>query len=160
LGVNFIDMANMYGNSEERIGRAIAGRREGLILTKSHAREGPELRQHLELSRKQLRADYTDLYQLHCVSNFEDYEKSLARGGPLDVVREAQAAGQVGHLGITCHSMEVALEATKSGFFKTMMFPFISNEATERLIPLAQEHDVGFIIMKPTAIARPAIPGT
>jgi len=142
----------MYGNSEERIGRAIAGRREGLILaTKSHAREGPELRQHLELSLKQLRADYIDLYQLHCVSNFEDYEKSLARGGPLDVVREAQAVGQVGHIGITCHSMEVALEATKSGFFETMMFPsnFISNEATEKLIPLAQEHDVGFIIMKP-----------
>jgi aryl-alcohol dehydrogenase-like predicted oxidoreductase len=163
LGVNFIDTANMYGNSEERIGQAIAGRREGLILaTKSHAREGPELRQHLELSLKQLRADYIDLYQLHCVSNFEDYEKSLARGGPLDVVREAQAVGQVGHIGITCHSMEVALEATKSGFFETMMFPFnfISNEATEKLIPLAQEHDVGFIIMKPIAIARLAIPGT
>lgn len=152
LGVNFIDTANMYGNSEERIGRAITGRREGLILaTKSHAREGPQLRQHLELSLKQLRVDYIDLYQLHCVSNFEDYEKSLAAGGPLDVVREAQAVGQVGHIGITCHSMEVALEATKSGLFETMMFPFnfVSNEAAEKLIPLAREHDVGFIVMKP-----------
>jgi len=152
LGVNFIDTANGYGNSEERIGQAIAGRREGLILaTKSHAREGSELRQHLELSLKQLRVDYIDFYQLHNVSNFEDYEKSLVPGGPLDVVREAQAAGQVGHIGITCHSMEVALEATKSGFFETMMFPFnfISDEAAEELIPLAREHDVGFIVMKP-----------
>jgi predicted aldo/keto reductase-like oxidoreductase len=152
LGVNFIDTANGYSKSEERIGQAIAGRREGLILaTKSHAREGPELRQHLELSLKRLRVDYIDLYQLHCVSNFEDYEKSLAPGGPLDVVREAQAAGQVGHIGITCHSMEVALEATKSGLFETMMFPFnfISSEAVEKLIPLAREHDVGFIVMKP-----------
>jgi predicted aldo/keto reductase-like oxidoreductase len=152
LGVNFIDTANMYGNSEERIGRAIAGRREGLILaTKSHARQGPELHQHLELSLKQLRVDHIDLYQLHCVSNFEDYEKSLGPGGPLDMVREAQAAGQVGHIGISCHSMEVALEATKSGLFETMMFPFnfISNEATEKLIPLARERDVGFIVMKP-----------
>ena len=152
LGVNFIDTANMYGNSEERIGRAIAGRREGLILaTKSHARQGPELRQHLELSLKQLGVDYMDLYQLHCVSNFEDYDKSLAPGGPLDVIKEAQAAGQVGHIGITSHSMEVALEAIKSGFFETMMFPFnfVSNEAAEKLIPLAREHDVGFIVMKP-----------
>jgi len=152
LGVNFIDTANAYGNSEERIGQAIAGRREGLILaTKSGAREGSELRQHLELSLKQLSVDYIDLYQLHCVSNFEDYEKSLASGGPLDVIREAQAAGQVGHIGITCHSMEVALEATQSGFFETTMFPFnfVSHEAAEKLIPLAQEHDVGFIVMKP-----------
>ncbi len=152
LGVNLIDTANAYGNSEERIGRAIAGRREGLILaTKSSAREGSELRRHLELSLKQLRADYIDLYQLHCVSNFENYEKSLAPGGPLDVVREAQAAGQVGHIGVTCHSMEVALEATQSGFFETMMFPFnfVSDEAAEKLIPLAREHDVGFIVMKP-----------
>ncbi|MFB0536268.1 MAG: aldo/keto reductase [Anaerolineae bacterium] len=152
LGVNFIDTANMYGNSEERMGRAIAGRREGLILaTKSHARQGPELRQHLELSLKQLGVDYIDLYQLHNVSNFEDYEKSLASGGPLDVVREAQAAGQVGHIGITGHSMEVAPEAIKSGFLETMMFPFnfVSNEAAEKLIPLAREHDVGFIVMKP-----------
>ena len=152
LGISFIDTANGYGNSEERIGRAIAGRREGLILaTKSSARQGPELRQHLELSLKRLRVDYIDLYQLHCVSNFEDYKKSLAPGGPLDVVREAQAAGQVGHIGITCHSMEVALEATKSGLFETMMFPFnfISDEAAEKLIPLAREHDVDFIVMKP-----------
>jgi predicted aldo/keto reductase-like oxidoreductase len=152
LGVNFIDTANMYGNNEERIGRAIAGRREGLILaTKSHARQGPELRLHLELSLKQLGVDYMDLYQLHCVSNFEDYEKSLAPGGPLDVIREAQAAGQVGHIGITSHSMEVALEAIQSGFFETMMFPFnfVSNEAAGKLIPLAREHDVGFIVMKP-----------
>jgi predicted aldo/keto reductase-like oxidoreductase len=152
LGVNFIDTANAYGNSEERIGRAIAGRREGLILaTKSGAREGSELGQHLELSLKQLGVDYIDLYQLHCVSNFEDYEKSLAPGGPLDVIREAQAAGQVRHIGITCHSMEVALEATRSSLFETMMFPFnfVSHEAAEKLIPLAQEHDVGFIVMKP-----------
>jgi predicted aldo/keto reductase-like oxidoreductase len=152
LGINFIDTANMYGNSEKRIGRAIASRREGLILaTKSHARQGPELRQHMELIMKQLGVDYIDLYQLHNVSNFEDYEKSLASGGPLNVVREAQAAGQVGHIGITGHSMEVALEAIKSGFFETMMFPFncVSNEAAEKLIPLAREHDVGFIVMKP-----------
>jgi len=152
LGVNFIDTANGYGNSEERIGRAIAGRPEGLILaTKSHAREGSEVRQHLELSLRRLRVDYIDLYQLHNVSNSGDFEKSLAPGGPLDVVREAQAAGQVGHIGITCHSMEVALEATQSGFFETMMFPFnfISDEATEKLIPLGRERDVGFIVMKP-----------
>jgi aryl-alcohol dehydrogenase-like predicted oxidoreductase len=53
--------SNIYGHSEERIGRAITGRRKGLILAKSHAREGPELRQHLELSLKQLKVDYIDL---------------------------------------------------------------------------------------------------
>ena len=99
-GINFIDTANAYGNSEERIGRAIAGRREGLILaTKSHAREGSELRQHLELSLKQLGVDYIDLYQLHKEEAFDLLEPITSRLGirlylmdELEAMKEVRAA--------------------------------------------------------------------
>ena len=152
LGMTFLDTANAYSTSEERIGEAIAGRREGLIIaTKSSARDGEGVRQHLALSLERLGVETIDLYQFHNVSNPEQYEKTLAPGGPLEVAREAQAAGKVRHIGLTSHSMDMALQAARSGHFETIMFPFnfITDEAVEELIPLALRHDVGFIAMKP-----------
>ncbi len=154
LGVTFLDTANGYTTSEERIGQAIAGRREGLVLaTKTGSREGKRVREHLALSVERLGVETLDLYQFHCVSTDEDYERVLASGGPLDVVREAQASAQVRHIGLTSHSMEIALKAVTSGHFETIMFPFnfIANEAAQELIPLALERDIGFIAMKPLA---------
>ena len=55
LGISFIDTANAYTTSEERIGKATSGRREGLILaTKSTSRKGEEVERHLKLSLEQL----------------------------------------------------------------------------------------------------------
>jgi aryl-alcohol dehydrogenase-like predicted oxidoreductase len=77
-GVTFLDTANAYSTSEGRIGQAIAGRREELIIaTKSAARDGKTVRQHLSLSLKQLGVETIDLYQLHNVSSKEQYEKSI-----------------------------------------------------------------------------------
>jgi predicted aldo/keto reductase-like oxidoreductase len=47
----------------------------------------------------------------------------------------------------------VALKAVASGLFETIQFPlnFVTNEAADELVPLAREHDVGFIAMKPFA---------
>lgn len=154
LGITFLDTANGYSTSEERIGKAMAGRRDGLVLaTKTGARDGAGVTKHLTLSLERLGVETIDLYQFHGVSSDEDYDKVLAPAGPLAVVREAQACGQVRHIGLTSHSMDIALRAVKSGHFETIMFPFnfITNEAAQELIPLAIERDVGFIAMKPLA---------
>jgi predicted aldo/keto reductase-like oxidoreductase len=154
LGITFLDTANGYTTSEERIGKAIAHRHENLVLaTKTDSREGKGVREHLALSLERLGVEAIDLYQLHCVSSEEDYEKVLAPGGPLDVLKEAQASGQIRHIGLTSHSMEIALKAVRSGHFETIMFPFnfIANEAAQELIPLALKHEIGFIAMKPLA---------
>jgi uncharacterized protein len=71
LGVNFIDTANGYTTSEGRIGKAISGRREGLIIaTKTLSRKPEGIARHLEQSLAQLGTTYIDLYQLHSVSDF------------------------------------------------------------------------------------------
>jgi len=55
LGINFIDTSRMYTTSEERIGKAIAGRRQDVILaTKSASRTGEALTADLETSLKNL----------------------------------------------------------------------------------------------------------
>jgi predicted aldo/keto reductase-like oxidoreductase len=152
LGVTFIDTANGYTTSEERIGKAIAGRRDEVVIaTKTGAWDRELAWEHLELSLQRLGTDYIDLWQFHGVSTFEKYEHILAPGGAMETAQEALAAGLVRHIGITSHSMDVALHAAPSGHFESMQFPFnyVTNEAADRLLPLCREHDLGFIAMKP-----------
>jgi len=154
LGITFIDTANGYTNSEERIGKAISGRREGLILaTKSLSRTTEGMEKHLKQSLEQLGIESIDLYQIHGVNDFDAYAKILAPGGPMAVIQEAKRVGRVKHIGISSHSMDVAKEAVKSDRFETIMFPFnfVTREPADELLPLAREHDVGFIAMKPLA---------
>jgi predicted aldo/keto reductase-like oxidoreductase len=154
LGITFIDTANAYTNSEKRIGKAISGQREGLILaTKSTSQRREGVEPHLKQSLEQLGVESIDLYQFHGVNNFDAYARVLDPNGPMAVVQEAKRAGVVKHIGITSHSMDVAKEAVKSDRFETIMFPFnfVTCEAADELLPLAREHDVGFIAMKPLA---------
>jgi predicted aldo/keto reductase-like oxidoreductase len=154
LGVDFIDTANGYTNSEERIGKAIAGRRAGLILaTKSLDRTGAGVKEHLQLSLKRFGVEHIDLYQFHNVNDADTLKAILAPGGPMEIVAEARKAGVVGHIGITSHQIDMAKDLVRSGHFETLMFPFnfVTCEPAEELLPLAREHDVGFIAMKPLA---------
>ncbi|MBI3931469.1 MAG: aldo/keto reductase [Chloroflexi bacterium] len=154
LGINYIDTANAYTNSEERIGKAISGRREGVFIatkTQSRTREGAET--HLKLSLKQLAVESIDLYQFHNVADSDSFERILAPDGALAAVEEAKRAGVVKHIGVTSHSLDMAKELVKSDRFETIMFPFnfITCEAADELLPLCREHDVGYIVMKPLA---------
>lgn len=154
LGVTFLDTANGYSTSESCIGKAIAGRRERLVLaTKSAARDAATARQHLELSLERLGVEAIDLWQLHNVSTAEDYDQVLADGGALEAAEWALDTGIVKHIGATSHSMKVALDMVSSGHFETIQFPFnfVTDEAAQELLPLVREHDMGFIAMKPMA---------
>jgi len=154
LGITFIDTANVYTTSEERIGKAIAGHRDSLILaTKSLSRNSKEIASHLELSLRRLGVEFIDLYQFHSVNDFETLDAIIANNGLISVIEEAKSAGKIKHIGITSHQIDVAKKAVMSGRFETIMFPlnFVTSEGADELLPLAREHDVGFIAMKPLA---------
>ncbi len=156
-GVTFFDTAVEYTNSEARIGKAVHGQREGVILaTKSNYGTRQEVESNLKKSLKQLGVTSIDLYQFHGISDFDTYAKVIDPNGPMAVVQEAKRAGLVKHIGITSHQIDVAKEAVKSGVFETLMFPFnfISCEPADELLPLTREYDVGFIAMKPLAGGR------
>jgi aryl-alcohol dehydrogenase-like predicted oxidoreductase len=153
LGVNFLDTANAYSTSEERIGKAIKGRRQDVyIATKTGARKKEEIEAHLELSLKRLGTDYIDLYQFHGVNDKATIDKILEpEDGLYRVFEEARRAGKIRHIGITSHQIDTARAEVKTGRFETIMFPFnfITCEPADELLPLCREHDVGFIDMKP-----------
>jgi len=153
-GITFLDTSRMYTNSEERIGKAIAGRREDLILaTKSFSRTAKDMAADLETSLKNLNTDYIDLYQFHSVNDFDVLKKVLKPDGSMAVLQEAKKDGVVKHIGLTSHTLEVAKEAVVSDYFETVMVAlnFVNTEVVSELLPLAKEHDVGVLTMKPFA---------
>ncbi len=152
VGVTFFDTANGYTTSEERIGKAIRGRRQEVILaTKTGARDRHTAEKHLELSLRRLGVEAIDIWQFHNVSTAETYQQVLGPDGAMEAARRAQEAGKIRHIGLSSHSLDVALMAVPSGHFETVQFPFnfVTCEPAEVLVPLAEQHQVGFIAMKP-----------
>jgi predicted aldo/keto reductase-like oxidoreductase len=155
LGVNYLDTANGYSTSEERIGKAVKGRRHDVfIATKTFPGTAEIIEKNLELSLKRLDTDYIDLYQFHGVNDTTILNKILdPENGLYKVFEKARQAGKIRHIGITSHQMDAAKAEVKTGKFETIMFPFnvITSEPAKQLLPLCRQHDVGFIVMKPLA---------
>lgn len=154
LGVNFIDTARGYGDSEIKIGPVLKRRRsEVYIATKSGQRTAEGMLRELDTSLKNLQTDYLDLYQAHWVCSDDVLDEVLAPGGAIEALRKAKDQGKVRHYGITMHRHHKAIRrAIESDLFETIMLAY--NPLDEEgvgldLIPLAAEHDMGVIIMKP-----------
>ncbi|MCL2503512.1 MAG: aldo/keto reductase [Coriobacteriia bacterium] len=153
LGVNFIDTANGYGDSEEKIGLAIKDtpRADLVLASKSMARDKKTLAEHIDLSLMRLGVDYLDLYQLHNVSTPQGREAAFAEGGAYEALTEAVAAGKVRFLGFSSHNIPLAMRIMQEIDFSTVQLPFnyVDDSAANEAIPLAEELDMGFIAMKP-----------
>ena len=153
LGINFIDTANGYADSEEKIGEAIKGmkREELVIASKSPANDKKAFNEHLDLSLKRLGLDYIDIYQLHNVAPEARRDTVFAPGGAMEGLEEAVRAGKVRFPGFSSHSIPIALELMKGGRFVSVQLPFnyIDCTASDEAVPLAENLDIGFIAMKP-----------
>lgn len=152
LGINFIDTANAYKDSEEKIGYATKGIRDELIIaTKSTRRYADQLHAHIDNSLKMLQTDYIDIFQIHQVSKDEDVDRLFKEDGPYEAALKAQNAGKILHIGITSHRLETALWLVKTDKFETIQFPgnFVEVESFETLFPEARKRDMGCIVMKP-----------
>jgi len=153
LGVNFIDTANGYSDSEEKIGAAIKGMpRDSLVIaTKSRALDKKGFLAHVDLSLQRLGLDTIDIYQLHGVSSPEHADTVFGEDGAYQGLLEAIRAGKVRFPGFTSHSVRLAVEIMREGRFDSVQLPFnyVDTEALDAAIPLAQELDMGFIAMKP-----------
>lgn len=151
-GVNYIDTARGYTVSEEYLGEALEGIRDYFVLaTKSMARTKEAMAKDIDISLGNLRTSYIDLYQVHN-PNMQQLEQVTAPGGALEALLEAKAAGKIGHIGLTAHSVQVFEKALTLDWVETIMFPYnIVESQGEELIKACTEKGVGFIDMKPLA---------
>ena len=153
LGVNFLDTANGYTDSEEKIGLAIRELpRDSLVIaSKSGAADKKTFLQHLDLTLKHLGTDYVDLYQHHGISSMEFHDRIFQEGGAHEGMQEAVRAGKVRYPAFTSHSIPLAMKIMREHDFASVQLPFnfVDDEAAKEAIPLAKELDMGFIAMKP-----------
>lgn len=151
-GVNYIDTARGYTVSEEYLGYALEGVRKDFVLaTKSMARTKEAMEKDIDISLKNLRTDYIDLYQIHNPTP-DDLQQVMASGGALEALQDAKAAGKIGHIGITLHPVTMFETALDLPWVETIMFPYnIVETQAEELIQKCAERNIGFICMKPLA---------
>ena len=150
--VNFIDTARAYTISEEYIGNAIEGKREKFfIATKSMARDYESMKQDIEISLKNLKTDYIDLYQIHNLKP-EEYKTIFDENKAYKALLEAKEEGKIKYIGITSHSLETIEKSIGDEKFSTIQFPYnmIEDQADE-VFKKANKKDIGIIVMKPLA---------
>ncbi len=108
-GVNHIDTAASYGESERRIGPWLEPRRKDFFLaTKTGERGHAKAKEQLHRSLELLRTDHVDLIQLHCLIDDDTWATAMGPGGALEALVEARAEGLVRFIGVTGHEVRVA----------------------------------------------------
>lgn len=108
-GVNHIDTAASYGDSELRLGPWLEHHRGRVFLaTKTNQRTYAAARDQIQQSLDRLRVEYVDLIQLHNLVDPADWETALGPDGALEAVIEARDQGWARHIGVTGHGVTVA----------------------------------------------------
>ena len=108
-GVNHIDTAASYGESELRIAPWMAEHRSHFFLaTKTGERRGDAARAELERSLARLQVDHVDLIQLHNLVEPDEWEVAFAPGGAVEALATARDEGLVSHIGVTGHGNRIA----------------------------------------------------
>jgi aryl-alcohol dehydrogenase-like predicted oxidoreductase len=165
-GINFVDTADVYSNgeSEEIVGKALAGRREHVVLaTKAHMRMGEDPNQRgnsrrwltvaVEDSLRRLGTDYIDLYQIHRP------DEDTAISETLDTLTDLQRAGKIRYFGSSTFPASQIVQAQweaerrRSGRFVTEQPPYsmLVRGIEAEVLPVCQEYGMGVLPWSPLA---------
>jgi len=153
LGINYFDTARAYGDGEEKLGMALEDVRDKVIIaTKTHQRTREDAaRAGLKQSLRKLRTNRIDIVFLHGIDDEKTLKQAMKAEGSLTALKEARKQGKIDFIGISGHRPYILANAIKTGEFDVILVPLnlINREATEELLPLAKELDIGIVVMKP-----------
>jgi len=160
LGVNYIDTAHGYKESERKIGLVMPERRQAVYLaTKSTSRDGAAMAADIEESLRRLRTNHIDCVQIHDLKDEADLAAVLARDGALKAIEQFRRDGTVRFVGVTGHRDPVVLaKALREYPFDTILCALGAvHEAVrpfhQTVISAARERGVGVLGMKAMAYA-------
>ena len=168
-GITFMDNAWEYhdGESEERMGRAIADRRERVFLmTKvcTHGRDATVAMRQLDQSLRRLQTDHLDLWQVHECVYYNDPDRHFARGGVIEALDRAKREGKVRFVGFTGHKdPEIHLQMLSHGYpFDSCQLPLNCFDASfesfeQRVLPELHRQRIAPLGMKSLGGAGDAV---
>ena len=127
-GVNHIDTARGYGDSELRLAPWLASNRSRVFLaTKTGERDGSAARAELEDSLTRMGVDHVDLIQLHNLVEPEEWEIAFAPGGAVEALAAAREEGLCRFIGVTGHGLRIPsmhLRSLRAFDFDAVLFPY------------------------------------
>jgi aryl-alcohol dehydrogenase-like predicted oxidoreductase len=127
-GVNHIDTAASYGDSELRIGPWMKQHRKDFFLaTKTGERTYEKARAEIHRSLERLQTDQVDLLQLHNLGHPDEWDTALGPGGALEAAIEAREQGLTRFIGVTGHGLNIAafhLRSLKRFDFDSVLLPY------------------------------------
>ncbi|QLE54975.1 aldo/keto reductase [Nostoc sp. TCL26-01] len=157
LGINHLETARGYGQSEVYLGQAIIS---GLLVPRSQLHitskipptaDAESMRRYIDESLERLQVDYLDCLGIHGLNTWEHLEWVQAKGGCMLAVAEAIADGRVRHVGFSTHgSLEIIQSAINTDFFEFVnlhYYYFFQRNAPA--IELATQKDMGIFIISP-----------
>jgi predicted aldo/keto reductase-like oxidoreductase len=163
-GVNHIDTAADYGNSEQQLGPWMNDHRDRFFLaTKSGKRTYSEARDELHRSLERLQVDYVDLWQMHYLVNPEQWQTAMGPGGALEAFIEAKEQGLTRFIGVTGHGLaapRMHLRSLEVYDFDSVLLPYnyvlMQNPAyaadVEQLVEICMQRNIAIQTIK--AISR------
>jgi aryl-alcohol dehydrogenase-like predicted oxidoreductase len=158
LGINFLDTANIYGDSEIKVGKALRGRRDGVVLAtkfgivmgsdvQNRGVDGsPEnVRRACNESLKRLAVENIDLYYLHRVDPQVPIEETV--GAMAELVK----AGKVRHLGLSEAAPETVRRAHKVHPIAALQneYSLFTRDPEEELLPVLRELGIALVAYSP-----------
>lgn len=158
LGINHIETAKGYGNSEILIGRAMAQglgsmRDQVYITTKiPPTATAASMRQLIDQSLTRLQVDYIDNFDLHGVNTWEHYRLITDPDGCMQAVQSAVAQGLIRHVGFSTHApLEVLMALIETDLFSSVnLHYYYFNQRNAPAIALAHAKDMGVFIISPS----------
>lgn len=155
-GVNLIDTAPVYGDSEAVLGRALQGRRQQVILTtkcglvKNGSWTDHDLRPaaitcQLENSLKNLRTDFIDIYLIHYLDPRVPWQEALQTLGTL------QKQGKIRHIGVCNVPPEILEQMAQTGLISCVQeqLSLLHSQTALKVLSLCQTYDLGFMAYGP-----------
>lgn len=158
LGVTLLDTANIYGDSEIKVGKAIKGRLDGVVLATKFGFVGgvgganrsvdgspKNVRQACDLSLQRLGVNHIDLYYLHRVDPLVPIEETV--GAMADLVR----AGKVGHIGLSEAAPETIRRADKVHPIAAIQteYSLFTRDPEDALLPVLRELGIALVAYSP-----------
>jgi aryl-alcohol dehydrogenase-like predicted oxidoreductase len=160
LGVNFLDTADMYGpfTNEKLVGRAIAGRRDDVVVATKFGNVRSEngerlgirgdaeyVRQACDASLQRLGVEHIDLYYQHRVDKTVEIEETVG------AMKELVEAGKVRHLGLSEASPGTIRRAHAVHPITALQteYSLWTRDPEERILPTVRELGIGFVAYSP-----------
>lgn len=153
FGLNVVDTAPGYedGYSEQIVGEAVKGRRDGLFIIDKIDELDEPVAPQIEASLRRLQLDYTDAFVFHGLSSMEKFEQLTRPGGGFDQLSDCIRPGKTRFRGISSHNPDVLQAAIEAGLCDIVLFPvgpFVDLRYIQEILPLAKARGIATVCFK------------